>query len=115
MFDYRRMPFGLVNAGATFQRAMDIAFHGLIKQSIVVYLNDVTMFSRRCEDHICHLKKNFERCQKYGISLNPKKRVFKVSEGNLLGHIFAKSGIKVDLDRVQNITQIPHPANKKSM
>eukprot|EP00253_Pinus_taeda_P021722 PITA_21722 len=46
-FAYRRMSFGLVNAGTTFQRAMDIAFRGLIRQSIVVYLDDATVFSRK--------------------------------------------------------------------
>lgn len=47
--------------------------------------------------------------------MNPKNNVFAVSERNLLGHIVAKSGIKVDLDRVQTITQIPYPVNKKAM
>ena len=45
-FAYRRMPFGLINVGATFQRAMDIAFRGLIGRSVVVYLDDVTIFSK---------------------------------------------------------------------
>ena len=44
-FAYRRMPFGLINVGANFQRAMDIAFRGLIGQSVVVYLDDVMIFS----------------------------------------------------------------------
>ena len=56
-FAFRHMPFGLINAGATFQRAMDIAFHGLIGQSVVVYLDDVTMFSKHRGDHLHHLKK----------------------------------------------------------
>lgn len=98
------MSFGLVNAGATFQLAMDIAFRGLIGQSAVVYLDDVTMFSTKQGDHIRHLKKSFERCQKYGISSNPKKSIFAVSEGNLLGHIVSNSGIKFDPDQVQTIT-----------
>ena len=46
-FAYRRMPFGLINAGATFQRAMDIAFRGLIGRSVVVYLDNVTIFSKK--------------------------------------------------------------------
>ena len=46
------MPFGLVNAGATFQRAMYIAFYGLIGHSVVVYLDDVTVFSKEREEHI---------------------------------------------------------------
>lgn len=95
-FAYRRIPFGLMNAGAIFQCAMDIAFRGLIGQSVVVYLDDITAFSRKQLDDICHLNKIFKRCQQYEISLNPKKSVFAMSKGNLLGHIIAIGGIKVD-------------------
>ena len=63
-FAYRRMPFGLINARATFQRAMDIAFRGLIDHSVVVYLDDVTIFSKKMEDHVFHLKHIFYRCRK---------------------------------------------------
>ena len=59
-FAYRRMPFGLINAGETFQRAMDIAFRGLTGQSVVVYLDDVTIFSKKGEEHAFHLKHIFE-------------------------------------------------------
>ena len=97
------MPFGLINAGATFQWAMDIAFCGLIGRSMVVYLDNVTMFSKHHGDHLCHLKKIFERCRKYGISLNPKKSVFAMTEGNLLGHIITKQGIVVDPERAKAI------------
>ena len=81
-FTFRRMPFGLINVGATFQWAMDIAFRGLIGRSVVVYLDDVTMFSKHWGDHLRHLKQIFKRCRKYVISLNPKKSVFTVSKGN---------------------------------
>ena len=72
-FSYRRMPIGLINVGTTFQRAMDIAFHGLIGRSVVVYLDDIMIFSKKREEHAFHLKQIFEHCRKYGISLNPKK------------------------------------------
>ena len=84
-FAYRRMPFGLINTRANFQRAMDIAFHGLIGCSVVAYLDDITIFSKKKEEHAFHLKKIFECCRKYGISLNPNKCVFAVIEGKLLG------------------------------
>lgn len=93
---------------------MEITFRGLIKQSMVIYLDDVTIFSRKWLDHLLHLKKIFEQCRKYRISFNPKKSIFVVFEGNLLGHIIAKRGIKVDPDQVQTITWIPHPVNKKA-
>ena len=102
-FAYRRMPFGLINAGATFQRAMDIAFHGLIGQSAIVYLDNITIFSKRSEEHLFHLRKIFERCRKYGISLNPKKCVFVVTKGKLLGHVVSKKGISIDPKRIKAI------------
>ena len=71
-FAYRRMPFGLINAGATFQREMDIAFQGLIGHNVVVYLVDVVVFSKKIKAHMFHLKHIFDHCKKYGISLNPK-------------------------------------------
>ena len=114
-FSYRRMHFGLINAGATFQRAMDIAFHGLIGRSVVVYLDDITIFLKRREEHAFHLRQIFERYRKYGISLNPKKCVFAVTEGKLLGHIVSKKGISIDPKRIKAIEQIPLPHNKKGM
>ena len=61
-FAYRRMPFGLINVGAMFQRAMDITFCGLIGRSVVVYLDDVTIFSKKREEHAFHVKHIFECC-----------------------------------------------------
>jgi hypothetical protein len=55
-YDYRKIPFGLINVGATFQRAMDITFHSLINQSVVVYLDDVTIFSKNKGYHLAHLR-----------------------------------------------------------
>ena len=61
-FAYRRIPFGLINVGATFQRAMDIAFRGLIGCSVVVYLDYFTIFSKKRQEHAFHLKQIFECC-----------------------------------------------------
>jgi hypothetical protein len=54
-FAYKCMPFGLINAGETFQRAMGVAFWGLINKCVVFYLDDVTLYSKNIEDHIQHL------------------------------------------------------------
>jgi hypothetical protein len=90
------MPFVLINAGKNFQRAIDIAFHRLINKCVVLYLYDVAVYSKNIEDHIQHLTHIFERCRKYGISLNPNKTVFGVEEGKLLGHIISKEGICIE-------------------
>jgi hypothetical protein len=114
-FSYKHMPFGLINAEATFQRSMDVAFWGLINKCIVVYLDDVIVYSKDKADHIAHLTQIFERCRKYGISLNPKKTIFKVEEGKLLGHIISRDGIHIDPDCIKAISQLPLRHNKKAM
>jgi hypothetical protein len=95
-FMYEKMPFGLMNAGATFQRAMDISFIGEKDRFVVIYLDDITVFSTSDEEHLQHLKQTFEKCRRYGISLNPKKSHFAMEEGNILGHIVSPEGIKID-------------------
>jgi hypothetical protein len=55
-YAYRKIPFGIMNAGVTFQRVIDIAFHGVINQSVVVYLDDVTIFSKNKGDHLAYLR-----------------------------------------------------------
>ena len=114
-YNFLRMPFGLMNAGATFQRAMDFAFKELIGKIIKIYQDELTIFSKERTDHISHLRQVFIRCQKYGISLNPAKSIFGVDEGKLLGHIISKDGVKVDPKRVEAIKKVPLPHNLKAL
>src|ERR1700733_4974472 len=109
------MPFGLKNVGATFQREMDIAFSKEIHDFLVVYLDDLTPFSKSDQEHLKHLRQIFMTCRKYGISLNPKKSLFALEEGKLLGHIISKDGIIIDPERIQAILQIPYPRNTKEL
>jgi hypothetical protein len=97
---YVKIPFGLMNAGATFQRAMDIDFVEELGIFIVIYLDDVTVYSQSDEEHLRHLRRVFKKCRKFGISLNPKKILFGLEEGKLLGHIISKDGIKIHPSRI---------------
>ena len=74
---------------------MDIAFADEKDSFIEIHLDDITVFSKTYEDHLFHLKIVFEKCRKFGISLNPKKCLFGLEEGKLLGHIISKEGIKI--------------------
>jgi hypothetical protein len=95
-YTYGKMPFGLISDGATFQRDMDIAFGGIISKYIIVYLDDVPVFSKNRREHVHHLRNIFERCRRYGISLNTWKSIFVVDEGNLLGFVVSKEGIMIE-------------------
>lgn len=114
-FAYNCMPFSLINVGATFQRAMNLSFGHLIGKIIVVYLDDLTVFSRKREDHFKDLETVLQRCRDHGISLNPKKSVFCVTEGKLLGHIVSQDGIKIDPDHVKDIQQLSLPSDKSGV
>ena len=89
-FMYVKMPFGLMNAGATFQRAMDIAFSEELGYFIIIYLDDVTVFSKTDEENLEHLRKVFEKCRKFGIYLNPKKTLLVSKKVNFLGTLFQR-------------------------
>jgi hypothetical protein len=79
---------------------MDIAFVGEKDKFMVIYLDDITIFSKFDDEHLQHLEQIFHKCRRYGIPLNPKKSHFSMLEGKLLGHITSAGGIKIDLERV---------------
>jgi hypothetical protein len=112
---YEKMPFGLMNVGVTFQRAMDIAFIGEKDKFVLIYLDDITVFSSNHELHLHHLKMTFLKCQRYGISLNPKKSNLALKEGKLLGHIVSADGVKIDPKRVEAIKNLSLPRSKKDI
>jgi hypothetical protein len=114
-FMYAKMPFGLMNAGATFQRAMDIAFIGEKDKFVMIYLDDITVFSKTDKEHCCHFKRVFLKCRRFGLSLNPKKSLFAMQEGKLLGHIVSAEGVRIDPDRVEAIQALSLPRSKKEV
>ncbi|RDY05865.1 Retrovirus-related Pol polyprotein from transposon 17.6, partial [Mucuna pruriens] len=85
------MPFGLKNAGATYQRAMVTLFHDMMHKEVEVYVDDIIAKSRTRNQH------------KYKLRLNPAKCTFGVQTRKLLRFIVNKRGIEVDLDEVKAI------------
>ena len=94
---------------------MDYAFKELIGKIIEIYQDDLTVFSKERSSHVGHLRQIFERCRKYGISLNPAKSVLGIKEGKLLEHIINKDGVKIDPERIEAIRKIPLPKNVKAL
>ncbi|XP_017978243.1 PREDICTED: uncharacterized protein LOC108662410 [Theobroma cacao] len=99
-FCYKVMPFGLKNAGATYQRAMVTLFHDMMHKEIEVYVDDMIVKSRTERDHTVNLKKLFKRLRKFQLKLNPAKCIFGVTSGKLLGFVVSEKGIEVDLDKI---------------
>jgi hypothetical protein len=114
-FMYAKIPFGLMNDGANFQRAMDIYFVDEKDKFIFIYLYYITLFSDSDDQHLKHLRRVFQKCRKFGISLNPKISNFGLKEGKLFGHIISKKGIKIDPNKVEAILNIDPPRSKKEV
>lgn len=94
---------------------MDIAFTKEIHDFLVIYLDDITVFSKSNNQHLDHLRQVFIKCRKFGISLNPQNSLFGLEEGKLLGHIISKDDIRIDPSRIEAILQIKHPRNIKEL
>jgi hypothetical protein len=94
---------------------MDIAFIREKDQFVVIYLDDITVFSRSDKEHCHHLRKVFSKCRRFGLSLNPKKSLFSMMEGKLLGHIVSTEGVRIDPSRVEAIQTMSLPRSKKEV
>jgi hypothetical protein len=82
---------------------------------VFIYLDDITMFSQYDKEHYDHLKRFFLKCRKIGLSLNPKKSLFSMKEGKLLGHIVSDEGVNIDPIRVEAIQALSLPRSKKEV
>jgi hypothetical protein len=76
-----------------FPKRNGFSFRDLIGKIIEIYQDDLMVVSKEINAHVSHLRKIFERCRKYGISLNPKKSIFGIDKGKLLGHVVSEEGI----------------------
>ncbi|KAI5344820.1 hypothetical protein L3X38_012697 [Prunus dulcis] len=114
-FEYTVMPFGLRNAGATYQRAMNSIFHDMIGHSLEVYIDDVVIKSPEEGNHISSLRKAFLRMRQHKLKMNPKKCVFGVQAGNFLGFLVHQRGIEVDKNKAKSIMEALPPRNKKEL
>ena len=87
---YWVMPFGLKNAGATYQRAAITLFHDMMHRDVELYVDNMIVKSRDRVDHLAALQRFFEIIRWFRLSLNPKKCTFGVTSGKLLGHIVSE-------------------------
>src|SRR3954469_22930654 len=114
-FCYKVMPFGLKNAGATYQRAMVTLFHDMIHKEIEVYVDDMIAKSHTEEEHLVHSQKLFERLREFRLRLNPNKCTFGVRSGKLLGFVVSGKGIEVDPAKIKAIQEMPEPRTEKEV
>ncbi|GJT57302.1 reverse transcriptase domain-containing protein [Tanacetum coccineum] len=113
IYAYRRMPFGLSNAPATFQRCMLAIFHDMIEESIEVFMDDFSIFGNSFDKCLNNLDKMLQHCKNALLVLNWEKCHFMVKEGIMLGHKVSGAGLEVDKAKIDVISKLPPPTNIK--
>ena len=112
---YNVMPFGLKNAGATYQRMMNLVFEDQIGRNIEVYIDDMIVKSKLPEDHIRDLEQTFDKLRKYQVRLNPAKCAFGVPAGKFLGFMLTNRGIEANPDKCRAVLDMQPPRTKKEV
>ncbi|KAH9750378.1 hypothetical protein KPL71_013853 [Citrus sinensis] len=114
-FAYRRMPFGLCNAPATFQRCMLSIFSDMVERFLEVFMDDFSVYGDSFDECLQHLTLVLQRCKEKNLVLNWEKCHFMVKQGIVLGHIISSKGIEVDKAKVDLISNLPHPKSVKEV
>ncbi|GJX47283.1 reverse transcriptase domain-containing protein [Tanacetum coccineum] len=114
-FAYRRMPFGLYNAPATFQRCKIVIFHDMVEDFMEVFMDDFSVFGNSFNHCLGNLDKMLARCEETNLVLNWEKFHFMGNEGIVLGHKISRKGIEVDRAKIDVIAKLPYPTNVKGV
>jgi hypothetical protein len=109
IYEFTIMPFGLTNAPATFQRLMNTVLNGMINNGVMVYLDDIIIYSKTFEEHLEKLEEVFRRIKVAGLKIKPSKCEFLETEFTFLGHVVGKDGIKPDPKKIEKVKDFPRP------
>ena len=115
LYCYNVMPFGLKNAGATYQRLVTKMFRPLLGTTMEVYIDDMLVKSKQRPDHATHLQQAFDLLREYGMKLNPLKCAFEVNAGRFLGFMVTQKGIEANHAQLKSILHSSAPSSKKEI
>ncbi|CAN6547334.1 unnamed protein product [Malus baccata var. baccata] len=114
-FAYRRMPFGLCNAPATFQRCMMSIFSDYVEKIIEVFMDDFSVFGDSFDSCLHNLSLILKHCVETNLVLNWEKCHFMVKQGIVLGHIISEKGIEVDKSKIDLVRHLPSPTSVREV
>jgi transposase InsO family protein len=115
LFEYNRMPFGLCGAPATFQRLMQSCLHDQIYQLLLVYLDDVIVFSKTFDEHLERLDKVLTRLAQQGLKIKREKCSFLRKEVSYLGYVVSSDGVSTDPEKIDVVKNWPVPKTVKEL
>lgn len=114
-YQFKRMPFGLKNAPATFQRLMDNVLSGLQGNELFVYMDDIVIYAHSLQEHEIKFKRLMKRLEAANLKLQPDKCEFLHHEVGYLGHIISSNGVRPDPNKIRAIQNFPSPRTQKNI
>lgn len=114
-FEWLVLCFGLTSAPATFQTLMNSIFHDMISSCVLVYLDDILIYSKTIDDHVAHVRAVLERLSEHDLRVQRKKCTFGASHLEFLGHIVSADGIQTDPRKIAPINDWPVPTSQKEV
>src|SRR6266498_4034999 len=115
LFKWNRMPFGLYNAPATFQWLINEVLRKYLRKFILIYLDDIIIYSKTFEEYKEHVRLVFEALQAASLMMKPKKCKFAQKELRFLEHIISAEGIRTDPDKIAKMVTLASPTNLKEL
>ena len=115
LYEHTRMGFGLCNAPATFQRAVQLVLRGLTWKDVLAYLDDIIVLGTDFQHHLENLEKVFKRFRQHNLKLKPRKCVLFQTEVKFLGKIVSKEGVAVNPDNIKAVNTWPTPKSTKDV
>jgi len=114
-YEYKVMPFGLVNAPATFQAMMNAILREFLDHGVVVYLDDILIYSKTMEEHEALVKQVLARLERHYLAVSLKQSVFHVDTVEFLGYIVGKAGVTMSEKKVESILNWRAPRSVKDI
>lgn len=114
-WEFNRMPQGITNAPSTFQRLMERCMGDLNRKKVLVFIDDLIVFSDTLEEHEHRLVQVLTRLKEYGLKLSPEKCKFFQTSVRYLGHIVSEHGVETDPDKIEAIKTWPRPQTLKEL
>jgi hypothetical protein len=114
-YEWLVMPFGLTNAPATFQSLMNHIFQHALRKYVLVFFDDILIYSQTWQDHLTHLDAVLKVLQDHTLFVKLSKCSFGVVEIEYLGHMVTGQGVSMDKDKVQDVLNWPTPKNVKQL
>jgi hypothetical protein len=115
LHQYNRLAQGLRNSPSTFQRVMESVLRGLNWKTLLIYIDNIIVYSKTWDLHLKHLEEVFLRFRKANLKLHPRKCHFAKKEIEYLGHLVSEDGIKPNPDKVSAVSSYPPPKDVKDL